>query len=110
MTQQLLTPYQSQYCAWLLTRRTASKTLESLTSTLVDSKVALNPHQVEAAPFAYKNPLFCGGILADEVGLGKTIEPGLVISQRWAEHRRILTTVSAQLAQTVVSGTTNQTN
>ncbi len=27
-------------------------------------------------------------ILADEVGLGKTIEAGLVIAQRWAEHKR----------------------
>ena len=39
MTQQLLTPYQSQYYAWLLTRRAASDTVESLASTLVDSQV-----------------------------------------------------------------------
>ena len=37
-------------------------------------------------------------ILADEVGLGKTIEAGLVISQRWAERRRrILIIVPANL-------------
>lgn len=90
MTQQLLTPYQSQYYAWLLTRRAASDTVESLASTLVDSQVDLNPHQVEAALFACTNPLSRGVILADEVGLGKTIEAGLVISQRWAERRRRL--------------------
>ena len=90
MTQQLLTPYQSQYYAWLLTRRAASNTVESLASTLVDSQVDLNPHQVEAALFACTNPLSRGVILADEVGLGKTIEAGLVISQRWAERRRRL--------------------
>jgi hypothetical protein len=84
VTQQLLTPYQSQYYAWLLTRRAASDTVESLASTLVDSQVDLNPHQVEAALFACTNPLSRGVILADEVGLGKTIEAGLVISQRWA--------------------------
>lgn len=86
--QQALTPYQSQYYAWLLTRRAASNSVDSLASTLVDSQVDLNPHQVEAALFACQNPLSRGVILADEVGLGKTIEAGLVISQRWAERRR----------------------
>ncbi|USX17287.1 SNF2-related protein [Oxalobacteraceae bacterium OTU3CAMAD1] len=72
--------------------------MESLASTLVDSQVDLNPHQVEAALFACSNPLSRGVILADEVGLGKTIEAGLVISQRWAERRRrILIIVPANL-------------
>lgn len=88
MVNKLLTPYQSQYYAWLLTRRAASNSVDSLASTLVDSQVDLNPHQVEAALFACQNPLSRGVILADEVGLGKTIEAGLVISQRWAERRR----------------------
>jgi len=90
MTPQLLTPHQSQYFAWLLTRRAAGDTVESLASTLVDSQVDLNPHQVEAALFACRNPLSRGVILVDEVGLGKTIEVGLVISQRWAERRRTM--------------------
>ncbi|MHB8236233.1 MAG: SNF2-related protein [Acidithiobacillus ferrivorans] len=94
----LLTPYQSQYYAWLLTRRAAGDTVDSLASTLVDAQVDLNPHQVDAALFACKNPLSRGVILADEVGLGKTIEAGLVISQRWAERRRrILIIVPANL-------------
>jgi len=98
MTQPPLTPYQSQYVAWLLTRRAAGDTVESLASTLVDSQVDLNPHQVDAALFACRNPLSRGVILADEVGLGKTIEAGLVISQRWAERRRrILIIVPANL-------------
>lgn len=96
--QQLLTQYQSLYYAWLLTRRAAGDSVESLASTLVDSQVDLNPHQVEAALFACANPLSRGVILADEVGLGKTIEAGLVISQRWAERRRrILIIVPANL-------------
>ena len=49
MTQQRLTSYQSQYYAWLLTRRAASDTVESLASTLVDSQCDLNAHPVEAA-------------------------------------------------------------
>ncbi|MCO3226386.1 DEAD/DEAH box helicase [Pseudomonas aeruginosa] len=84
----MLTEHQRQYYAWLLTRRAAGDSVESLASTLVDSQVDLNPHQVDAALFACRNPLSRGVILADEVGLGKTIEAGLVISQRWAERRR----------------------
>jgi len=84
----ILTEHQRQYYAWLLTRRAAGDSVESLASTLVDSQVDLNPHQVDAALFACRNPLSRGVILADEVGLGKTIEAGLVISQRWAERRR----------------------
>lgn len=98
MTQKPLTPYQSQYIAWLLTRRAASDTVESLATTLVDAQITINPHQIEAALFACKNPLSRGVILADEVGLGKTIEAGLVISQHWAERRRrILIIVPANL-------------
>lgn len=48
-----------------------------LASTLVDAQVDLNPHQVEAALFAFRGPLSKGVILADEVGLGKTMEAGL---------------------------------
>lgn len=93
-----LTPHQAQYVAWLLTRRAAGDSVEALASTLVDAQVDLNPHQVEAALFACRNPLSRGVVLADEVGLGKTIEAGLVISQRWAERRRrILIIVPANL-------------
>ncbi len=94
----MLTPYQSQYYAWCLTRRITGDSADALAGTLMDSQVDLNPHQVEAALFACKNPLSRGVILADEVGLGKTIEAGLVISQRWAERRRrILIIVPANL-------------
>lgn len=72
--------------------------MEMLASTLVDAQVDLNPHQVEAALFACRNPLSRGVLLADEVGLGKTIEAGLVLAQHWAEQRRnILVIVPANL-------------
>lgn len=93
-----LTPHQSQYIAWLLSKQTASSSVEDFAATLVDAQVDLNPHQVDAALFACKNPLSQGVILADEVGLGKTIEAGLVILQRWAERkRRILIITPANL-------------
>lgn len=71
---------------------------DAFTRSLTSARVEMNPHQVDAALFALKSPLSRGVILADEVGLGKTIEAGLVISQRWAEHRRkILLIVPASL-------------
>lgn len=64
----------------------------------MDAQVDLNPHQVEAALFAFKSPLSKGAILADEVGLGKTIEAGLVLAQKWTEgRRRILVITPANL-------------
>lgn len=71
---------------------------EAFTRSLTSARVEMNPHQVNAALFALRSPLSKGVLLADEVGLGKTIEAGLVISQRWAEHRRrILLVVPASL-------------
>jgi hypothetical protein len=57
---------------------------------LFDAAVDLNPHQIEAALFALQSPLSKGVILADEVGLGKTIEAGIVLCQLWAERKRRL--------------------
>ena len=60
---------------------------------LFDACVDLNPHQIDAAAFALRNPLSKGVLLADEVGLGKTIEAGLVLCQFWAERKRKLLVV-----------------
>lgn len=93
-----LTPYHAKYFAHELTKRNSSDNLQKLASSLMDAQVDLNPHQVEAALFAFRSPLSSGAILADEVGLGKTIEAGLVISQKWAEQKRkILIIVPANL-------------
>jgi len=82
------TDYHAKYFAYELTKRSSSDSMQKLASTLVDAQVDLNPHQVEAALFAFRSPLSKGAILADEVGLGKTIEAALVISQKWAERKR----------------------
>ena len=72
--------------------------MDSMAGALLDAQVDLNPHQIDAALFATSNPLSKGVILADEVGLGKTIEAGLLIAQRWAERkRRILIIAPANL-------------
>ena len=93
-----MTDFHASFIAHELTRRCASDSVETLTSVLADAQVDLNPHQIEAALFAFRNPLSKGAILADEVGLGKTIEAGLLIAQKWAElKRRILVIVPANL-------------
>jgi hypothetical protein len=68
-----LTDYHAKYFAYELTKRCSSDSVEKLARALVDAQVDLNPHQVEAALFAFKSPLSKGALLADEVGLGKTI-------------------------------------
>jgi ERCC4-related helicase len=93
-----VTPYHIRYFAHQLTRRHPSDSVEKLASVLADAQVDLNPHQVEAALFAFRNPFSKGAILADEVGLGKTIEAGLLLSQKWAERKRkLLVIVPANL-------------
>ena len=83
-----LTDYHAKYFAHELTKRCPSDSAEKLAGALVDAQVDLNPHQIEAALFAFRSPLSRGALLADEVGLGKTIEAGLVLSQKWAERKR----------------------
>ena len=84
-----VTAYHAKYYAHDLTRR-ASGGLDRISMSLFDATVDLNPHQIEAALFALHSPLSKGVILADEVGLGKTIEAGIVLCQYWAERKRRL--------------------
>ena len=83
-----LTAYHAKYYAYELTKRCPSDSLEKLAGAVASAQVDLNPHQVDAALFAFNSPLSKGALLADEVGLGKTIEAGLVLSQKWAERKR----------------------
>ncbi len=83
-----LTDYHAQYFAYELTRRCPPDSAEKLAGAVASAQVDLNPHQVDAALFAFQSPLSKGALLADEVGLGKTIEAGLVLSQKWAERKR----------------------
>jgi superfamily II DNA or RNA helicase len=88
--------YQAGYWAHWLTL--PGNPEQSMTQTLAGAKVDLNPHQVEAALFALRSPVSRGVLLADEVGLGKTIEASLVLAQKWAQRqRRLLLVVPASL-------------
>lgn len=88
------TPFHTRLYAEQLTQRFASDSLEKLSTALMDAQVDLNPHQVDAALFAFHSPLSKGAILADEVGLGKTIEAGLVLAQKWAERKRCILVIT----------------
>jgi ERCC4-related helicase len=84
-----LTAHQAKYYAHDLTRQRVDG-MDRLSMALFDAAVDLNPHQIEAALFALHSPLSKGVVLADEVGLGKTIEAGIVLCQLWAERKRRL--------------------
>ena len=73
-----LTAYQQKFLAWQLDRRRSSSDEDKFTSVLAEAQVDLNPHQVDAALFAFKSPLSMGAVLADEVGLGKQLKPHLL--------------------------------
>lgn len=76
-----ITRFHARYYAALLTQQQANGDLGSLSQSLLSSTVDINPHQIDAALFAFSSPLSKGVVLADEVGLGKTIEAGLVLCQ-----------------------------
>ncbi len=84
------TPYHAKYYAHELTRQSAPGQNDRLSQAIFNASVDLNPHQIEAAHFALRSPLSKGVLLADEVGLGKTIEAGLVLCQYWSERKRRL--------------------
>ena len=88
----MITQYHAKYYANLLTQKSLGGELDSLSQSLLNATVDINPHQIEAALFAFQSPLSKGLIMADEVGLGKTIEAGLVMCQYWStgKHKIIV--------------------
>lgn len=96
----VITAYQSKYYAHELLRSYSNDHVGKLAGLLFDAQVEPKPHQIDAALFALQTPYLPGVILADEVGLGKTIEAGIVITQYWAERkRRILIIAPSSLRQ-----------
>ena len=86
----MITSFHAKYFAHELTRQHGANDVGRLSQSLFDASVDLNPHQIEAALFALRSPLSKGVLLADEVGLGKTIEAGIVLCQYWSERKRRL--------------------
>lgn len=72
----------------------------NISGSLGTSKIDMNPHQIDAALFALQSPISQGVILADEVGLGKTIEAGIVISEYFSRGKNsIIVVAPASLCQ-----------
>lgn len=95
-----LNSFQAKYFAHELRRSYANDHVGKLAGLLFDAQVEPKPHQIDATLFALQAPFLKGVILADEVGLGKTIEAGLIITQYWVERRRrILIIVPSSLKQ-----------
>ncbi|WP_182050738.1 SNF2-related protein [Changpingibacter yushuensis] len=96
----VVTSYQAKYFTHELARNYANDQVGKLAGLLFDAQVEPKPHQIDAALFVLQTPFLPGVLLADEVGLGKTIEAGIVISQYWAERRRrILIVTPSSLRQ-----------
>jgi hypothetical protein len=92
-----LTRFHQRIAAEALTARGGGGA-SRLAPALVHSAVDLNPHQIEAAAFALGALPTGGAVLADEVGLGKTVEAGLVLAQLAAEGKgRAIVLVPASL-------------
>lgn len=80
--------YQAKYVVHELERVYANDDVAKLSGLMFDAQITPTPHQIDAALFALDSPNTRGVIMADEVGLGKTIEAGIVIMQYWAERKR----------------------
>jgi superfamily II DNA or RNA helicase len=107
----MFTAYHGKYTAYDLTKLAPPGSDDQLSMSLFDASVDLNPHQIEAAMFALQSPLAEGAILADEVGLGKTIEAGIVLCQKWAERKRKLIIICpAAIRQQWAAELTNKFN
>lgn len=84
----MISKYHAKYYASILSDQSIGGNIDSISQSLLNAAVDINPHQIEAALFAFQSPLSKGVIFADEVGLGKTIEAGLVLCQYWAMGKR----------------------
>ena len=78
-------PIHRRYHAEELVRRRRAGERRRQVASQRRGRIDPNPHQIDAVMFALRRIPEGGCILADEVGLGKTIEAGLVIAQLLAE-------------------------
>ena len=80
--------YSAKYLSEKLSLNHFGDGTDRIGQTLFNAKISLNPHKIQAALFAFSSPVSKGVMLCDEVGLGKTMEAGIAISQYWCERKR----------------------
>jgi SNF2 family DNA or RNA helicase len=90
----LISPELKKLIAYELTQLHPQDSIEAASRMIGEARIDPNPHQIEAAIYGYKALQRGGAILADEVGLGKTIEAGLILNQYWAEGKRHILVVT----------------
>ena len=79
---------QVKYFSNVLDEKLLFPNINQVAKIISNTRLDLNPHQIQAALFALSKPFSTGVILADEVGLGKTIEAGIILSQKWSENKK----------------------
>ena len=97
----VLTDYHAKYFAHELTKRCASDSMEKLAGAFVDAQVDLNPHQVEAALFAFKSPLSKGEAYADWLQRHRGTDR--VTSSRTADMRSALVDYFREQGQIMIA-------
>src|SRR5580693_2434293 len=100
MTPSQLGPIQRRLLAEDLVRLLRPDEQQRYAAAQRQGRIDPNPHQIDAVVFALRRIPEGGCILADEDGLGKTIEAGLVIAQLLAEGiRRVLLVLPKSLLE-----------
>jgi len=56
----MITRYHAMYYARVLAQRAIGDNIDSLSQSLLNAAVDINPHQIEAALFAFRSPLSKG--------------------------------------------------
>ncbi len=94
----MIHPIHRRYYAEDLVRRRRAGDARRYAASQRRGRIDANPHQIDAVMFALGRIPDGGCILADEVGLGKTIEAGLVMAQILSEGaERILVVLPRSL-------------
>lgn len=73
----MISPIQQLYYAWDISHKKSVSDESRFTGVLSEARVDLNPHQVEAALFAFKSPLSKGQFLPMKSVLEKRLKQAL---------------------------------